>query len=190
MKTATQPAGLPRFSPDRPAAAHDDKRAWAAYAAAAWALLFAAQSLAAAIIVTAGSSFGAETFGAGIARMARQGDAGLIATLWIAFIAKALAGALALAPVRSWGRRLPRRPLAIATYVVGALVLLYGLANLVEHVLMKTGAITIPHGLGARALPWHLWLWDPYWIVGGVLFLAAARAVSHCNEKPRLAERR
>jgi hypothetical protein len=65
-------------------------------------------------------------FGASIARMARQGDAGLMATMWIAVIGKALAGALALAPVRPWGRRLPRRPLALATYTVGASVLLYG----------------------------------------------------------------
>ncbi|MGI8428013.1 MAG: DUF3995 domain-containing protein [Solirubrobacteraceae bacterium] len=151
---------------------------WPAYAAAAWALLFTVQSLAAAIIVTSGSAFGADTFAAAFARLARASDAGFIAILWLAVVAKALGGMLALAPTRRWGRWLRHRPLTIATYAVGVLVFLYGAINLIEHLLMKTDATTIPASLGARALPWHLWLWDPYWILGGVLFLAAAHAAS------------
>jgi hypothetical protein len=39
---------------------------------------------------------------------------------------------------------------------------------------MTAEALAVPPGLGARALPWHLWLWDPYWILGGLLFLVVA----------------
>jgi hypothetical protein len=163
-------------SAQRPANGPTARRAWPAYSAAAWALLFGAQSLSAAIAVMSGSAFGADTVGADIAHMARTGDRGLVATLWLAAFAKALVGALALAPVRPFGRRLPRRALTVTTTVVGALILLYGVANLAQHVLMKTGATAIPPGLGADALPWHLWLWDPYWILGGLLFLLAAAA--------------
>lgn len=156
-------------------------RAWPAHAAAAWAALFAAQSLASAIAVMCGSAFGADEVGRDIADMARAGDPGFVVTLWVAAAGKALAGALALAPVRPYGRRLPRRPLVLAIYAAGALLLLYGVVNLVEHVLMRTGATAIPAGLGGHALPWHLWLWDPYWILGGVLFLLAARATARAG---------
>jgi hypothetical protein len=175
VSTAT-PAGLSSLL-------RSERWGWTAYGAAAWALLFAAQSLAAAIVVMAGSAFGADTFGADIAHLARAGDAGFIATLWLAALAKALAAALALAPIRPWGRRLPRRALTITTTVLGALVLLYGVVNLAEHALMKTGATAIPHGLGSHALPWHLWLWDPYWILGGLLFLLAARTTGRPTAK-------
>jgi hypothetical protein len=54
--------------------------------------------------------------------------------------------------------------------------------NLIQHALMKTGVVPVPRGLDAQALPWHLWLWDPYWILGGLLLLFAARfnAVEAC----------
>jgi hypothetical protein len=158
--------------PARPAA-----RTWTVYAAAAWAFLFAAQSLAAAILATAGSGFGAGTFGADIARLARERDAGFIAVLWLAVLAKSLGGVLLLAWARQPAPRVPPRLLRLLTRAGGALILPYGIANLVQHALMRSGALAVPHGLGARALRWHLWLWDPYWILGGLLFLAP-RAVN------------
>jgi hypothetical protein len=53
---------------------------------------------------------------------------------------------------------------------------LYPVANFVQHALMVTGAIGTPDALGSHAVGWHLALWDPFWLVGGLLFLAAARA--------------
>lgn len=146
-------------------------RRWPAYAAAGWSLLFAAQSLASVLIVMAGSSWGADLFGADLARMAREGDVLLIVELWVAVVAKACGVPFALALLRPWAHR----TLTVLGYVGGGLVLLYGLANLVEHVLMATGAVAIPAGLGAHALPWHLGLWDPFWIAGGLLLLYATR---------------
>ena len=64
------------------------------------------------------------------------------------------------------------------TYAVCAVVLLYGVVNLIQVGLMKTGVTPVPTTLGAKALSWHLWVWDPYWIAGGVLFLIAACASS------------
>jgi hypothetical protein len=41
---------------------------------------------------------------------------------------------------------------------------------------MATGVISPPDTLGSYAVPWHLALSDPFWLVGGLLFLAAASA--------------
>jgi hypothetical protein len=72
---------------------------------------------------------------------------------------------------------------------VGAVVLLvYGAAGLIDHLLMVTGAIDTPLDLGSTAAAWHLGLWDPYFILGGVLFwLASQRAVLELSGGPRSA---
>jgi len=52
---------------------------------------------------------------------------------------------------------------------------IYGAASLVQHALMVIGATPTPLALGSEAARWHLVLWDPWWIIGGVLFVLAAR---------------
>ena len=96
------------------------------------------------------------------------------AVVWGTAGAKALAGLLALALVRPWGRAFPRRALLVAAWSASALLALYGAANLVDHGRMVAGIRTTPEFLGERAARWHLLLWDPVWLLGSVLFLAAA----------------
>jgi hypothetical protein len=74
------------------------------------------------------------------------------------------------------GRRLPRRLLLVLGGATGAGITLYAVANFVQHTLMATGAIGTPDALGTQAVSWHLALWDPFWLVGGLLFLTATRA--------------
>jgi Protein of unknown function (DUF3995) len=142
-----------------------------AYAAAAWSLLFAAMSF----YWAAGGMTGLETLGNKIDRLARERDSGFVTEVWVTGFLKLGAGLLALALVQPWGRRLPRRILVIATWVVGIGLTVYGVANLVQHGLMEAGVVETPSGLGSEAATWHLLLWDPWWLLGGLLFVAAAR---------------
>jgi hypothetical protein len=57
---------------------------------------------------------------------------------------------------------------------VGLLLVVYGIANFVQHGLMAAGIIPIPASFGAEALPWHLLVWNPWWLAGGLLFVALA----------------
>ncbi len=111
--------------------------------------------------------------------------------LWGVGVVKALGGLVALALVQPWGRRLPRWLLRAATWAGGGLALLYGAASFVQHTLMLSGLIAVPAGLGRSAARWHLLLWDPWWILGGVLFVAmawvsgAAQGISTGRHKSR-----
>lgn len=150
-------------------AAQVPSTAWAAYAACAWAVVFAAASFYWAAGGTAGSGTVAKMYTAS----AVAHDAGLAAQLWIAGVLKLLIGVLALALVQRWGRRFPRwMPLA-AGWAAGVLLSLYGVADLIDHALMAIGAINTPASLGASAVRWHLLLWDPWWLLGGILFVVA-----------------
>jgi hypothetical protein len=120
----------------------------------------------------AGGLVGGETLGVEIDRLAHERDASFVAGLWAAFALKALAATLALALVQRWGRRLPRRLLLLLGGATGVGTALYAVANLLQHALMATGATSTPDALGTHALPWHLALWDPFWLVGGLLFRA------------------
>lgn len=150
------------------------------FAAAAWALLFAALSLYWALAASFGWAWaidgvlGARTVGRDIARMAAAGDAGFIATLWLSVVVKALLALIPLALVQPWGRFFSGWLRLAGCWVAGALLALYGLLNGIEHVTMVSGAMTTPAALGERAARWHLFLWDPFWLLGGLLFLATA----------------
>jgi hypothetical protein len=141
---------------------------WAAYGAAVWAFAFAAVSAYWAI----GGELGRETIAADIARIPLANDP---VVLWATAALKGLAGMLALALVRPWGRWFSRQLLGAAAWATGLLLTLYGVANLVDHGRMVAGLRDTPAALGEQAARWHLLLWDPVWLLGGILFLAAAQ---------------
>ncbi|MBA2277703.1 MAG: DUF3995 domain-containing protein [Chloroflexia bacterium] len=139
---------------------------WSAYTACAWAFVFAVPSFYWAV----GGTVGMQT-------IARDPDAiPLIDDPFVVFatgVLKVLGGLLALALVQPWGRRFRRWPRRLA-WAAGGFLTLYGAALLVQHGLMLTGAVATPDVLGATAARWHFWLWDPWWLVGGILFGLAA----------------
>jgi Protein of unknown function (DUF3995) len=139
----------------------------AAYGAAVWAFAFAAISAYWAL----GGKLGSETIAADIARVPLANDP---VVLWATAGLKALAGLLALALVRPGSRVFPWRVLIAAVWVAGLLLTLYGGANLVDHGRMVAGLRDTPAVLGEQAARWHLLVWDPVWLLGGVLFLLAA----------------
>lgn len=121
----------------------------AAYGAAIWPFAFAAVSA----DWASRGELSSETIAAQIARIPLANDPVVV---WATAGLKVLAGMLALALVRPWGRLLPRRVLVTAARVAGLLPTLYGGANLVEHARMVAGLRDTPKGLGEQAARWHL----------------------------------
>lgn len=142
---------------------------WVGYAAAAWAFAFAALSF----YWGLGGRAGTSTLGPALVAMAD--DPWFVALgLWGVGLVKAIGGLVALALVQPWGRAIPRRLLIALAWAGGAVALLYGAALFVQHGLMLAGVLPIPAGLGRTAARWHLALWDPWWMLGGLLFIFTA----------------
>lgn len=144
---------------------------WAAYLAAVWAFAFAAVSF----YWAAGGTLGLSTLGVRIEQLARARDP-LAVWIggWVVGVLKVIGGLIALALVQPWGRWVPRRLLRWFVWGAGIGMILYGAASFVQHGLMITGAINLPAGLGRTGARGHLFLWDPWWTLGGVLFVLSA----------------
>lgn len=173
MRMASDTARMLPASPRAP-------RGWtqlAGYAACAWALVFAAVSF----YWAAGGTIGADTIGPALANLALARDPEFVAILWITGALKLVAGLLALALVQRRGWFIPRWLLLVAGWGAGAGLILYGGASFVQHALMVAGTIAVPAGLGETAARWHLLLWDPWWLLGGLLFAAATWG---CGRRP------
>jgi uncharacterized protein DUF3995 len=155
------PAGFPVPAP----IARSRTATWVAYAACACALSSAAVSF----YWVLGGTVGVGTLGGTLEELARAGDARAITLGLAAGLLKAAGGVLALALVRPWGRRVPRRLLLTAAW--GA----YG-AVLVAAGALVLSEILDPAGLVDRtALWWRVLVWDLWFLIWGVLLGAAAR---------------
>jgi hypothetical protein len=139
-----------------------------AYAACGWAFLFAALSFYWAL----GGTAGAETVSPAIAQLARAHVPWVIAALWIGAILKVASGLVALALVQPWGSRVPRWILLILVWGAGTLLFVHGGLYFAVGVLALSG--TIRSSAPAPVLHWYTFLWGPWWLLGGLLFLLAA----------------
>ncbi|MQA75889.1 MAG: DUF3995 domain-containing protein [Solirubrobacterales bacterium] len=150
------------------------------YAACAWAAVFAAISF----YWGLGGTFALDTLGLDLERRAREGEA---VSLGIGpGVLKLALAALALAlahPPRSPSRRV----VSWVALAAGVGMSLYGLLMTGEKLLMKVGPIDVPASLGSERVGWYLFLWDPFWLLGGVLFIAAALAARAGSPTPSAA---
>jgi hypothetical protein len=145
-------------------------KVWAAYAAAGWSWAFAAMSF----YWAAGGTLGLRTLGNVIQELALARDP-LFLWLggWGVGVMKVVGGVLALMFVPSSNPRLPRWLLITIGWGAGVGMILYGAASFVQHALMLTRTIDLPNGLGEEGARGHLLIWDPWWTLGGILYVAA-----------------
>ena len=144
------------------------RRTWAAWAACVWALLFALMSFYWAL----GGELGVNTLGSGIQSLAH--DPGFIAIVWLTGVAKVVGGLFALTLVYPWPRWLPSSWRLALAWAGGVGLALYGGVQFVIEGLVLVGAIHVSGSVDWDGLRWHVWLWDPWWLLGGILFLLAA----------------
>lgn len=151
---------------------------WAGYAAAAWALVFALRGAYWAL----GGTAGLGALSTGIRELAAEGDPLIFAVLWLTVALEVFAAGLALALARpglrapGWlpglrGRRPPDWALLGLGGGAGTLLAGHG-ATFVAGGLLATAEV----GAASTEVRWYLFLWGPWFLLGGILFLLAARA--------------
>jgi len=161
---------------------------WAAYGACAVAGAYAVVSLYWAL----GGTAVLHTVGGVAERMARSGGTVALLVIAVTVLVKVLGALLALALVRPWGRRLPRRALLVAGVGAAAVLVIYGAAEVTAEALVETGAIKGSGSVDWTALRWHLALWDPWFLLWGLLLAVATRgyAIASTGPAAALADRR
>ena len=88
---------------------------------------------------------------------------------------------LALALVRPWGRHVPDRVLEGANVVVSAVLVPWGGANVLVGGLALAGAVSPADGLDQRALHWHVFVWDLWFLVWGASLTIALSGFRRAN---------
>lgn len=147
-------------------------RRWAGYASAACAFLFAAVSF----YWGLGGTFALDTVGREALELSRAGDVGLYVAVWLTGFAKVGGGLLALALVQPWGRRYFQHwMLMLAGWGGAALLVLYGVAQISLQVMVSSGLLTPPDDMDWRGFYGHLFLWNPWFVLWGVLLAITAR---------------
>ena len=142
---------------------------WVAWGAVVVAFAFAGVSL----VWALGSTVGLDTLGGAIERMARAGDPALLAANAVALVLKVMGGVLALALVQPWGRHLPQRPLLVLGWLGAGVLVLYGALQTGSVALVAAGVVELDEPLSERALTWRLFLWEPWFLVWGLLLAGA-----------------
>jgi hypothetical protein len=141
------------------------RAAWAGYAAFVVGLLYTLVSLYWAV----GGTALLDTLGGKLEEMARARESGLIAIVWATVVLKLIASVLGLALVQEWGRRVPRWMLRTAAWGATIILVLYGGYLVVGQVAVETGLLDAPASTDWKAFRWHLYLWDPWFLIWGVL---------------------
>lgn len=126
-----------------------------AYAAFAWALVFMVPHVYWALGGTAG--------------LGNQSIEGALAVInYAAIVLSIVAAALALALIRPWGARVPRRLLLAGAWGACALLSLRGAAGVIQNIAIALGA-------SDEGVPALMLIFEPLFLIGGVLFGLAAR---------------
>ncbi|WP_083917995.1 DUF3995 domain-containing protein [Nocardiopsis xinjiangensis] len=151
---------------------------WPAYAAAVWAFLFGLLSLYWAV----GGTWLSATIGEAVTAPALKGDPLVVAAVWASALGKFAVAVSALALVQRWGQAFPRWFLLSGGGLAAGLLVLYGGAGILQQVLMAVGLVDVSDTF-APVLYWHLFLWSPYWLLGGVFFALAAVQLARCTRR-------
>ena len=143
------------------------QRTWPAYAAAAWAVPFALVSL----FWGLGGEFGFYV------EEVLDAEPSTATVNWIALGLKLAAAAVALALVRPWGRALPRGLLLALAWLAAGVLILHVVAGTTETALAAAGVLAVEGtSYEGHVGDYVLWeaVWEPFWLLGGVLFALAA----------------
>jgi hypothetical protein len=126
---------------------------------------------------TLGGTLLLDTVGGAIEDLARERSAGSIAIGIAAALLKVAAGLLALALPRVARGGVHRRAVLLANGVAATVLVLWGGANVIVGALVLAGVVEPSGTVDRHALRWHVFLWDLWFLVWGLVLVAGVVAV-------------
>jgi hypothetical protein len=132
-----------------------------------------------------------DTIGGAIERWGRERTATVVATLWVIVALKAAVALAAPVLVGLGGTRLPSWTTAGVSrglgWIAAAVLTVYGGALTIAGLLVEADVIEASADADPKALAWHAYLWDPWFLAWGVALLVAlslTRSKRHGSCRP------
>lgn len=118
-----------------------------------------------------------DTIGGALERAGRTRSTGLLGVVWATVVLKLAASATGLAAAAQPRRPSPRhrRVLRRTALLIAVVLVLYGGVLTVIGLLLEADIVHASHDADHRALRWHAFLWDPWFLIWGLLLAAAMR---------------
>ena len=148
----------------------------AAKAALVLGLLYAAVS----VYWALGGTWLLATVGGALQRQGRT--AILVLAVWAAVVLKSVAAVLPLLALRRVTSPGWNRAVWLLAWIEAGILTVYGLVLTVVDLLVQAGAIHQSAGADHRALAWHAYLWDPWFLIWGLLVAGALRRGRHHSQ--------
>jgi Protein of unknown function (DUF3995) len=120
-----------------------------------------------------GGSWLLDTVGGTLEAQGRAGSASVVLAVWAAAGLKVVAAILPLLATGSVLRPARLRWLRILAWVEAVILTLYGLVLTAAGLLVQSGVLSTSANADHRALAWHAYLWDPWFLLCGLLVTTA-----------------
>lgn len=118
-----------------------------------------------------GSTWALSTVGGALEREGRAGNPTLAVIVWISVLLKLAAAGLG--PAVTGRPSPPRRLLVVAAWTAAVVLTLYGGVLTLGGLLVQADVLHASQAANHRALFWHTYLWDPWFLIWGLLLATA-----------------
>jgi hypothetical protein len=142
-----------------------------ARAAAVLAAVLALASAATTAYWSLGGTALLDTVGGSVEALARERSTGALLLGAVVVVAKLVVGVLAVALLRR-----PARVVRVLAVLAGAVLTLWGAANVLLGGAVLTGVLDLGPVADERALRWHVLCWDAWFLLWGLALLVAVAA--------------
>lgn len=157
------------------------RAAWAAWAALVVGLAYAAVSA----YWAAGGTWLLDTVGGVFEHLARSSGPVVLLGSWLVVLVKVVAAALPIVVVRELVPSSARRAATGLAWTAGAVLVAYGSVLTMSGLAIHAGVLHPGAHADRRALAWHAFLWDPWFLVWGLFVVAALySAAAHRRTHP------
>ncbi len=120
-----------------------------------------------------------DTIGGSLEHQGRAGAFTVVFAVWVAAVLKLIAAVLPLLALRGFANPVRTRQVRMLAWIAAAILTVYGSVQTVVGLLVQAGVIHASATADHRALAWHAYFWDPWFLIWGLLITIALRRTRH-----------